>query len=196
MPYRPINVFTVKGGTGETSFVAAMHRRLANPTLRKIAVRTVVNDFYDLQAIIAKPVGDYADTDDTVHYAYDGLLTSINQQPTPPTSDECDIAAGYGQPLEGFFNVLLIKPCYLHARRAVQQQRIWTNPVAGHVFINEPNRALSDKDIARCIEPPHIATIDWEPSTARLIDAGLFADRPPKNYIAAIDTILRLAGKQ
>lgn len=72
--------------------------------------------------------------------------------------------------------ILVIRPCYLAARRFVSSgQR-----ADGFVFVEEPmmNRALSSTDFERVVDAPLFATVRLEPQVARAIDAGLFGHRP------------------
>lgn len=72
---------------------------------------------------------------------------------------------------------LVLRPCYLALRRAVNVR----HQVDGIVLINEPGRALSSRDVAAVLTAPIIAEIDLDPRLSRVVDAGLLASRMPSS---------------
>jgi len=70
---------------------------------------------------------------------------------------------------------LVLRPCYLALRRAVNAQ----HRIDGIVLINEPGRALSGRDVASVLGAPIVAEIDLDPRLSRVVDAGLLATRMP-----------------
>ena len=79
-------------------------------------------------------------------------------------------------------SILVIRPCYLALRRAVQVQPAPTDVVV----ITEPGRALSARDVERTIGAPVIADIPFDPTIARAVDAGLLAARLPRSLSHAL----------
>lgn len=72
---------------------------------------------------------------------------------------------------------LVLRPCYLALRRAVNAR----HRVDGIVLVNEPGRALSSRDVANVLIAPIIAEIDLDPRLSRIVDAGLLASRMPSS---------------
>lgn len=68
---------------------------------------------------------------------------------------------------------LITRACYLSLRRAT---RLTTTPT-GVVLVDEPGRALSQRDIETAVGAPIIATIPWDSRVARSVDAGLLVGR-------------------
>lgn len=72
---------------------------------------------------------------------------------------------------------LVLRPCYLALRRAVN-----TNlRVDGVVLVNEPGRALSGRDVSSVLNAPIIAEVDLDSRLSRVVDAGLLATRIPSS---------------
>ncbi len=76
---------------------------------------------------------------------------------------------------------LVLRPCYLALRRAVQAPR----PTAV-VLINEPERALGAGDVEDVLGVPVVASINWEPAIARAVDSGLLNVRVPRRLANAL----------
>ena len=74
------------------------------------------------------------------------------------------------------FSVLVIRPCYLAARRAVQQHY---RP-DGVVVVSEEGRSLDAADIESAIGAPVIAEVEIDPAIARAVDAGALGNRLPR----------------
>jgi len=71
---------------------------------------------------------------------------------------------------------LVLRPCYLAARRATSSSL----RIDGMIVIEEQGRSLRPKDLADVVGAPVVATLPWDPSLARLIDAGRLANRVPR----------------
>ncbi len=82
-------------------------------------------------------------------------------------------------------SLLVLRPCYLALRRALAAP---IRPSAV-VLVNEPGRALTRRDIEEVLGVPVRAEIDFDPSIARAVDAGLLAGRVPR----ALERALREA---
>ena len=72
-------------------------------------------------------------------------------------------------------SLIVVRPCYLGLRRAVQLPGLATAAVVVH----EPGRSLGVDDVGRALGVPVIAEIAWDPGIARAVDAGLLAHRLP-----------------
>ena len=72
-------------------------------------------------------------------------------------------------------SLIVVRPCYLGLRRAVQLPGLATAAVVVH----EPGRSLGVDDVGRALGVPVVAEIAWDPGVARAVDAGLLAHRLP-----------------
>ena len=74
-------------------------------------------------------------------------------------------------------SLLVIRPCYMALRRAMQ------SPVqpTGVVVVNEPGRVLSAADVGQAARAPVVAVVEIDPSVARLVDSGLLTGRLPRS---------------
>jgi hypothetical protein len=73
-------------------------------------------------------------------------------------------------------SLLVLRPCYLAARRASMTPL----RVDGLVVIEEHGRALGSADLAEVVGAPVLATIPWDLSIARTIDAGRLGNKVPR----------------
>jgi MinD superfamily P-loop ATPase len=73
-------------------------------------------------------------------------------------------------------SLMVVRPCYLAAKRA----SINTIRVDGLIVIEEVGRSLSGRDIADVTGAPVVATLPWDSSIARVIDAGRLGKRLPR----------------
>ena len=96
---------------------------------------------------------------------------------------DCDITvdAGTGEPPTGLVahadrSLLVTRPCYLSLRRAVRG----TIRPTGIVLVDEPGRALSQRDVEHAVGVAVEATVSLDPAVARAVDAGLLATRLPR----------------
>lgn len=81
--------------------------------------------------------------------------------------------------------LLVTRPCYLALRRAVADG---VQPT-GVVLVGEPGRALNARDIERALSAPVVAQVEYDPSVARAVDAGLLAARLPRSLAHALQQI-------
>ena len=79
---------------------------------------------------------------------------------------------------------LVLRPCYLALRRAVQAPR----PTAV-VLITEPDRSLSRGDVEDVLGVPVATQIAWEPAIARAVDQGLSSGRMPRRLANAMRAV-------
>lgn len=86
--------------------------------------------------------------------------------------------------------LLVTRRCYLAIQRAVRYDLDHT----GIVVIDEPGRSLSPADIEGSLGAPVVATIPWDPSIARGVDAGLtLSRRPPRSTMRALERCSELS---
>ncbi len=81
-------------------------------------------------------------------------------------------------------SLLVLRPCYLALRRAVQAPR----PTAV-VLVTERERSLSARDVEDILGVPIAAEIAWDPQVASAVDAGLLSARLPRRLTAAMRTV-------
>ncbi|MEA2901883.1 MAG: hypothetical protein QOH36_1770 [Actinomycetota bacterium] len=79
-------------------------------------------------------------------------------------------------------SLLVLRPCYLALRRALAAP---IRPSAV-VLVGEPGRALTRRDIEDVLGVPVRAEVDYDPSIARAVDAGLLAGRVPRSLERAL----------
>jgi hypothetical protein len=72
-------------------------------------------------------------------------------------------------------SLLVIRPCYVALRRAMQSPLRPT----GVIVVNEPGRVLSGTDVAEAARAPIVAQVELDPKVARLVDSGLLSGRLP-----------------
>lgn len=69
-------------------------------------------------------------------------------------------------------NWLVTKPCY-NAIRAALRKDMSGKSLDGIVFVPETGRALSEADVAACLDSRVVARMPLRPDVARAVDAGL-----------------------
>lgn len=74
-------------------------------------------------------------------------------------------------------SLVVVRGCYLALRRAVRCPLVAR--AAGVVLVEEPGRALGDRDVADVVGLPVRARVPVRPSVARAVDAGLLPSRLP-----------------
>lgn len=79
-------------------------------------------------------------------------------------------------------SLLVIRPCYLALRRAVNA------PVrpSGIVLVEEKGRSLGPHDVEDVLGVPVRVVVPWDPSIARAVDAGLLSARVPRTLTGAL----------
>lgn len=73
-------------------------------------------------------------------------------------------------------STLVTRACYLALRRAQCGP-----PPDDVVLVKEPGRALRASDVSAALQAPISATVSWDPSVARCVDAGLLQSRLPRS---------------
>ena len=82
-------------------------------------------------------------------------------------------------------SLLVVRPCYLALRRAVQRRAA----ADAAVLIDEPGRALDATDVARALGMEVRAVVQWDPAVARAVDAGLLGSRLPRGLARSLTGI-------
>ena len=79
-------------------------------------------------------------------------------------------------------SLLVLRPCYLALRRALAA------PIrpSGVILVEEPDRALRASDIEDVLGVPVRATVPWDSSISRAVDAGLLGSRVPRRLERAL----------
>jgi hypothetical protein len=73
-------------------------------------------------------------------------------------------------------SLLVVRPCYLAARRA----SLSSLRIDGLVVVEEQGRSLRAHDLADVLGAPVVAVLPWDLSLARVIDAGRLGNRVPR----------------
>jgi len=95
-------------------------------------------------------------------------------------------------PAEAGTNLLVLRPCYLALRQALNSGA--TGGAAGIVLVTEPARALRADVVAAVTGLPVIATVPFRADIARAVDAGVLADRLPDVLRTAARQVLAVLG--
>lgn len=180
--------FGVKGGQG-TSLVAAA---FALQVAESMATLLRTHDPEDTLALLGMPTsaatmgriedGELAQVNnrlwvtDTDGEHDDGQLHTVWDLGTNPSAERIEPGALY----------LVIRPCYLALRKALQA------PVEadGIVLVGEPQRALQKADVEDVLGIKVMTTIPWRPAIATAVDAGLLARRLPTPLKQAMHNLL------
>lgn len=89
--------------------------------------------------------------------------------------------------------VVVVRPCYLSLRRAVDDPRLALS--IGAILVDEPGRVLDAEDVAAVLSVPVIGRVPVRPEIARAVDAGVLRDRLPAGLAtSAADLLDRLSG--
>jgi hypothetical protein len=114
------------------------------------------------------------------------LLAALLDASPRPTVVDCGCPAPGGATAEVVVgarrSLLVIRPCYLALRRAMQ---VPLRP-SGVVVIHEPGRSLSADDVRQVIPAPVVAEVALDPAVARAVDAGMLAGRLPRSLAKAL----------
>jgi hypothetical protein len=78
-------------------------------------------------------------------------------------------------------SLLVLRPCYLALRRAMQAPR----PTAV-ILITEPERSLCRRDVEDMLGVPIAVEIAWDSAIARAVDSGLLSSRLPRRLSHAM----------
>ena len=85
--------------------------------------------------------------------------------------------------------VMVIRPCYVSLRRAVNHRR--RDHLADEVIVvSERDRALSARDVETVLGCHVSAEVPVHPDIARRIDAGLLLSRPPDRLLSPLRSMV------
>ena len=104
----------------------------------------------------------------------------------PPTGIGLAVAAS------ATVSLLVIRPCYLALRRALEAP---LRP-SGVVLVAEEGRSLGRADVEDVLGVPVRAEIRVDPAVARAVDAGLLAGRLPRGLERALRPALDAGGSE
>ncbi|MCA1684024.1 MAG: hypothetical protein LC708_02710, partial [Actinobacteria bacterium] len=117
----------------------------------------------------------------------DALATLLGADSRTVVADCGSAASGAGLALAAgaHLSLMVLRPCYLGLRRALQA------PVrpSGVVLVSEPGRAVTRLDVEDVLGVPVRAVVEHDTAVARAVDAGLLATRVPR----ALERALRAA---
>ena len=106
------------------------------------------------------------------------LVAALLGDARPVIVDAGDVRRPLTAPLSAASaaSLLVIRPCYLALRRAIE------SPVrpTGVVLVQEEGRSLRRSDVEAALGVPVRAQIDIDPAVARMVDAGLLGARLPR----------------
>jgi Mrp family chromosome partitioning ATPase len=83
---------------------------------------------------------------------------------------------------------VVLRPCYLALRRAVDDPRLASS--VGAILVDEPGRVLDADDVAAVLSVPVVGRFPVRPEIARAVDAGVLRDRLPAALGAAAAAVL------
>jgi hypothetical protein len=103
------------------------------------------------------------------------LATVLAQEPVPVVVDagRAEWPAARALAAVADQTWLVARPCYTTLRRAVRHELL--EVTTGVVFVDEPGRTLSARDVADVLARPVVARIPWRVTIARRADSGRVA---------------------
>ncbi len=84
--------------------------------------------------------------------------------------------------------LLATQACYLSLRRV----SLSDSKPTGVMLFRQPGRVLRPADIERAVLAPVVCELDYDPTVARAVDAGLLAARLPRSLAAAARSVLTM----
>jgi Mrp family chromosome partitioning ATPase len=84
--------------------------------------------------------------------------------------------------------VVVLRPCYLALRRAVDDLRLARS--VGAIVVDEPGRVLDADDVAAVLTVPVVGRFPVRPEIARAVDAGVLRDRLPAALAGSAAAVL------
>lgn len=86
--------------------------------------------------------------------------------------------------------LLVIRPCYVALRRAVEHHRS-SDPGDGIIVVSENDRALTSRDVSLVVNRPVVAEVPVHHEIARRVDSGLLNSRIPERLVGALSGIVK-----
>jgi hypothetical protein len=93
-----------------------------------------------------------------------------------------DNAAGFAVASAANVSLLVLRPCYVALRRAIECPLVPTSVV----LIDEPGRALGPADVEASLGVRVRAVVPWRADIARAVDSGLLVSRLPRPLANAL----------
>jgi hypothetical protein len=124
----------------------------------------------------------------------EALAAALSADPRPVVVD-CGTAgtgAGLAVAASATVSLLVIRPCYLALRRALDAP---LRP-SGVVLVTEEGRSLGRADVEDVLGVPVRAEVRVDPTVARAVDAGLLAGRLPRSLERALRPALEAGGRE
>jgi cellulose biosynthesis protein BcsQ len=122
------------------------------------------------------------------------LAVALRDAPAPTIVDlgRADMPATRALLEVADVSLVVLRPCYLALRRAVRAAAVAR--AAGVVLVEEPDRALAERDVVEVLDVGFVACVPWQKPIARAVDAGILARRLPESLARSALQILRSAG--
>lgn len=86
--------------------------------------------------------------------------------------------------------LLVVRPCYLALRRAVEENADGGVTADGIVLVSGEGRVLTRRDVQSVLGIPVVAEVPLDPDVARRVDAGLFLSRLPATLVTALEPLV------
>ena len=124
----------------------------------------------------------------------EALAAALSADPRPVVVDCGTAATGAALAVAASATVslLVIRPCYLALRRALDAP---LRP-SGVVLVTDEGRSLGRADVEDVLGVPVRAEIRVDPTVARAVDAGLLAGRLPRGLERALRPALDAGGRE
>ncbi len=144
--------------------------------------------------IVLLPRGDAIAAQGAAADAGAALAVALRDAPVPTVADVglADALWARGVVEVADHSVVVVRGCYLALRRAVQSPLL--EAAAGVVLVEEPGRSLGAREVTDVLGRPLLARIPLRASTARSVDAGVFASRPGDGVLGPVSSMLRGLG--
>ena len=169
-----LHFYTAKAGQGCSVIAAATSLSLEGNVL-------LMDHNDDLAAVLGLSYQDLV----TVVKDNVNLTSNTNED----TKDYDFVVHDWGNisPPDYGHNFLVTTACYLALRKAVV---LAVRPDA-IILHEQPNRALTEKDVANAIGSPVVAVVPNDPTVARSVDAGLLSVRMPRPLGRALENVVQ-----
>jgi hypothetical protein len=122
------------------------------------------------------------------------LAVALRDGPVPTIVDagRADTPAARALVEVSDVSLVVVRACYLALRRAVHAPLL--AHAAGVIVVGENRSSLQARDVTEVLTIPTVATVPWLSTTARLVDAGVFARRTPESMLRPARDAMRAVG--
>lgn len=86
--------------------------------------------------------------------------------------------------------LLVVRPCYLALRRAIEERAEDDISADGIVLVSGEGRVLTRRDVESVLGVPVVAEVPLDPDVARRVDSGLFLSRLPDTLVSALEPLI------